>query len=309
MGKKILIAVGDCIYSKYAAKYAARISQAAQDLTYTLFNVQAAIPSIFTEAANNNPEIQAEIDTLVRERSETSKCVVGELKDLLIENGVPSNRIEVVTEPMQAGTAKDILNRAKKGSYDAIVLACKGLTPRRDFLVGTTASNVIDHALETSIWIIDEDTNSLDVMVAVDGSESSFRALNHVISMVGANPNLRLVLFHVLPYLSHFYSPDFERRNPNLQKLIQEKDQKQMGRFFSKALEKLEEAGIKKSQVEIKTDIHGYDISTAILGEARKGQYGTLVVGRRGERDAFFTGRIAMRLSKKMPTPALWIVA
>ena len=82
-----------------------------------------------------------------------------------------------------------------------------------------------------------------------------------------------------------------------------------MERFFSKALEKLEGAGIKKSQVDIKTDIHGYDISTAILGEARKGQYGTLVVGRRGERDAFFTGRIAMRLSQKMPTPALWIVA
>ncbi|OEU44807.1 MAG: hypothetical protein BBJ60_11190 [Desulfobacterales bacterium S7086C20] len=231
------------------------------------------------------------------------------MKDLLLEHGVPGNRIEVITEPMQDGTAKDILDRAKQESCHAIVLASKGLTPRRDFFVGRTAAKVLDHALQISVWVVDEYTKSLDVMVAVDGSEGSFNALDHVITMVGANPDLRLVLFHVLPYLSHYYTPDFERKNPHLQKLIQEKDNQRMETFYSKALKKLEGAGIKRSQVEIKTDTYGYDISTAILGEARSGRYGTLVVGRRGEREAFYTGRIAMRLEQKMPAPVLWVVA
>ncbi len=309
MGKKILIAVGDCDYSKHAVKYAATISRAVKDLTYTLFNVQASVPNIFTEEAQKNPEVQAGVDALVREGSEASICVVGKLKDLLLEYGVTGNHIEVITEPMQDGPAKDILERAKKGSYQAIVLASKGLTPRKDFFVGTTAAKVLDHALQMSVWVVDEYTKSLDVMVAVDGSKGSFRALDHVIAMVGANPDLRLVLFHVLPYLSHYYNKDFERKNPHLQKLIQEKDNQRMETFYSKALKKLEEAGIKRSQVEIKTDTYGYDISTAILGESRSGRYGTLVVGRRGEREAFYTGRIAMRLAQKMPTPVLWVVA
>ena len=36
MEKKILVTVGDCVYSKQAVKYVARISSAAKDVTYTL---------------------------------------------------------------------------------------------------------------------------------------------------------------------------------------------------------------------------------------------------------------------------------
>jgi hypothetical protein len=82
-----------------------------------------------------------------------------------------------------------------------------------------------------------------------------------------------------------------------------------MKSFYQKAFEKLESAGITRRQVHIKSNEHGYDISTAILAEARCGGYGSVVVGRRGEREAFFTGRIAMRLIEKMPSSALWIVA
>ena len=45
----------------------------------------------------------------------------------------------------------------------------------------------------------------------------------------------------------------------------------------------------------------------AILDEARTGKYSTVVVGRRGERGAFFTGRIAMRLVQKVSDQALWV--
>ena len=61
-------------------------------------------------------------------------------------------------------------------------------------------------------------------------------------------------------------------------------------------------------QIETKTDSQGYDISTSIIGEARTGRYGTVVVGRRGDREAFFTGRIALRLMQKITDQALWMV-
>ena len=78
--------------------------------------------------------------------------------------------------------------------------------------------------------------------------------------------------------------------------------------FYEKVLERLKTAGLKKSQIKIKTATRCYDIFTAILGEAKTGQYGTVMVGRRGEREAFFTGRIAMRLVQKISDQALWVI-
>lgn len=49
-------------------------------------------------------------------------------------------------------------------------------------------------------------------------------------------------------------------------------------------------------------------VSTAIFDEVRTGVYGTVVIGRRGERKAFFMGSVAMRLVQKVSGQALWAV-
>jgi len=308
MEKKILLAVDDCVYSKQAVKYAARISSAAKNITYTLFNMLPLIPRIFMDMAETDPEVKAKVNELVRKDTEAAGCVIEEFKDLMVREGVPENRIETVTEPMRLGLAKDILKRAEQGLYNAIILARRGLTPSRDFFIGTTAAKVVEHALIIPVWIVDGEAISMKIMLAVDGSKNSLRAVDHVIDMVGASPDLRLTLFHVIPYLRHYYSVDFERENPRLQEILQREDKRRMERFYEKAHDRFERAGLKKSQIEIKTNTRSYHISTAILDETRTGGYGTVVMGRRGERDAFFTGRIAMRLVQKVSDQALWVV-
>jgi nucleotide-binding universal stress UspA family protein len=308
MGKKILVAVGDCIYSKYAVKYAARISWAAKDVNYTLFNLQPLVPRIFTEAAEKHSEVKVEVDRLIRENAKATKCVVDEFKDLMVREGISEKRVEIVTEPVQLGVAKDILKRAEQGHYDAIVVARKGLTPSRDFFIGTTAAKVIEHALKIPVWVAAEEKISMKIMLAVDGSENSLRVVDHLIDMVGAQPDLQVTLFHVLPHLRHYYSLVFETENPHLQEILQQEDKLRMEHFCEMAYGRLKTAGLRESQIEIKTSNRGFDISTSILGEARTGQYSTVVIGRRGEREAFFTGRIALRLVQKVTDQALWVV-
>jgi len=309
MAKKILIAVGDCKYSRYAVKYVAAMGKGVNDLTYTLLNVQSVIPSILMQETKVNSECKADIEALIREGAETSRHVIGQLAECLVENGVPRNHIETLSEPMQVGMAKDIINQAERKGCNAIVIGSKGLTPTKDIFVGTTATKIVEHALKIPVWVVDEYAEPRDVLIAVDGSKNSLRVLDYVIAMIGENRDLSFVLFHVVPYLSHYYSVDFERKNLSLQKLIQERDYQRMEAFYSNAFQKFKKAGIEMNRVHTKMDKHGYDISTTILGEARRGQYGTVVVGRRGEREAFFTGRIAMRLFQKMPSPAVWMVA
>ena len=308
MGKKILIAVGDCAYSKQSVKYVARICSAAKNVTYTLFNILPLIPRIFKDIAETEPKVKARVNDLVRKDTEAAKCVVQEFKDLMVREGIPENRIETVTDPIQLGLAKDILSRAEQGLYDAIVLGRRALTPSRDFFIGTTATKVVEHALKTPVWVVDGETISMKIMLAVDGSENSLRDADHLVYMVGPNPDLQLTLFHVLPRLRHYYSVDFEREHPDLQEIFQREDKRRMKAFYEKAHERFKSAGLKKSQIKIKTNTQSYQISTAILDEARSGGYSTVVVGRRGERGAFFTGRIAMRLVQKVSGCTLWVV-
>lgn len=308
MAKKILIAVDNCVDSVAAVKYSVRMTSATRGLSYTLFHVQPPVPPTFGEAAKTDPRVKAEVDALVEENTKATKCITRDLKEAMVREGVSEKRIEVVTEPMQLGMAKDILSRAEKGQYDAIVLARKALTPSRDFVIGTTAVKVLDYALKVPVWVTSGDAISMKIMIAVDGSDNSLRAVDHVIRLIEINPDLRVTLFHVLPYLRHYYSLDFERKNPHLQQVLQREDNQRMKAFYKEAYRRLEAAGLNKSQINVETNNHSFDICTAIFSEMRTGQYGTVVVGRRGERDAFFTGGIAMRSVQKVANQALWVV-
>ncbi|MDY6952587.1 MAG: universal stress protein [Thermodesulfobacteriota bacterium] len=308
MGKKILVAVGNCVYSQQAVKYVARTSSAARDLKYTLFNIQIPVPTMFIAGAKRDPKVRSEVNKLVRKNAENAECVVEALKDLMVEEGISERRIEVVAAPLKAGMAQDILRHAEQGSYSAIVLARRGLTPSPDFFIGTTAAKVMEHALKIPVWIVGGEVTSMNMLVAVDGSESSFRQLRHLVTMVGSSRRLRLTLFHVVPFLRHYYSLDFERQNPALQAVVQQEANKRMEDFYGRAETMLTAAGFKKSQIRTKTNTQSHDVSTAILDEARSQEYDTVVIGRRGEREAVFTGRIAMRLVQKIPSPALWVV-
>jgi nucleotide-binding universal stress UspA family protein len=308
VAKKILVAVDNCADSAAAIRYAARMTAASRDLLFTLLHVQAPVPSTFLEAAEADPMVRAEINRLVEERMEATKGINRKLKEALVREGVPEKHVEVVTKPMQVGMAKDILSRAEQGRYDAIVLGRKALTPDRDYFIGTTAAKVVEHALQVPVWVTSGNVFSKKMMIAVDGSENSFRAVDYVIDMTSGYPDLRVTLFHVLPHLRHFYSVEFETNNPRLEQVLEREDNPRMANFYEKAFRKLEAAGLKKDHINVETNAESFDIATAIFSELRTGRYGTVVVGRRGERDAFFTGGIAMRLVQKVTNQALWMV-
>lgn len=308
MEKNILVAVGDCVHSEHAVKYVARISSAAEALSYTLFNIQPLVPRIFSAAAEKDSTIKAEIEKVVLENTKTARHTVERLKKLAVREGIEEKNIKVLTEPMQAGISKDILNQGKQGRYDTIVVARRGLTPSRDFFIGTIAAKVVEHALEIPVWVASGGNTSMNFMLAVDGSDNSLRVVDHVIQMVGAHPELRVTLFHVVPHLRHYYSLEFETANPKLHDILHREDKAHMEDFYGKACERFKKAGLKTSQVDIKTSNQSYDISTSILCEVRTGRYGTVVVGRRGESEAFFTGRIAVRLVQKIADETLWVV-
>ena len=123
------------------------------------------------------------------------------------------------------------------------------------------------------------------VLLALDGSECSFRAVDYCGYQFSGLADLSLVLFHVMSNLPPwFWDPghlpdDRERegRKEIAEKWIEEQKQA-IEPVFQSAVDRLTELGIVPERVRRKTIYDSTDVAGSILEEAKDGRYLTLVL-------------------------------
>jgi hypothetical protein len=127
--------------------------------------------------------------------------------------------------------------------------------------------------------------------------------------MLAGNTNVNLSFFHVAPRLKDFCPIDFaDTEFAELEAIIRQGDNACIERFFAHARKKLEDAGIRDSQIKINVKDGGFRVGKAVLEAYRQGKYGTLVIGRRGMDKKFFTGSVSRYLINQFSNGALWVV-
>jgi len=309
MKKKILLAVDGSIHSKNTVKYACKISLLVKGLSFTLFNVQPPVSWYVQEEAPQDAKVRAraELEKINRNNAEEAQSFLEEFKILMVGLGEEEDLIDTVTRPRELGTAKDILEYARKGSYDAIVVGRRGHSLLREVFMGSTSSNLLEHARDIPVWVVDGDVTSSKILLAADGSESSLRAAEHLSFMAGQSPDARITLFHVVlegsvpgAFTVDGFIDDF---------VIMEEDRRHIEDFHARARRMFKDAGISEDRVEIKEVWHSGNVGSAIVEEAKKGDYGTVVVGRRGVNQAFFMGSVSKYVLNRTAGRALWVVS
>jgi len=308
MKKKILIAVDGSVHSKRAVTYVTKTTSGDKNTLYTLLTLRAWIPDILLDDSEHDSQIHTQVRELFRIKAKEADSVVGELKEMMIKEGILESQIRTIARPIQQGMAKDILTLAEEETYDAIVLARKGLTPQRDFFIGSIAEKVVEHSMQVAVWIVGEEIQPRTFLLAVDASENSLQAVKYAIEMLSPIRDMELTIFHVVPNLRHYFSVGFERENPHLQDFLHRQDEKRMQKFNDQFRQILDDRQFEPNKLRIKNKTGSLDVSTAILDEARTGRYGTLVVNRRGERGAFFSGRTCLRLTQKIQEQTIWVL-
>ena len=130
-----------------------------------------------------------------------------------------------------------------------------------------------------------------NVLIAVDGSPNSQRAVEYAGRVFAPNTEARLVLFQILPAISRMNLDKKEIKTidarkaerPDLAGLYwRTEDEEEMNKFFDLAKELLVEAGVKPEQIKSKFGVRKGEIADAILEEVELGNYDTLILGRRG---------------------------
>jgi nucleotide-binding universal stress UspA family protein len=305
MEKKILLAVDGSNHSKDAVKYACKISLLVKDLSYTLFNVQPPVSWQIQEGAAKDVGVR-KLEKINRNNAEEARRFLEEFKTLMVGLGEEEELIDTVTRPRTLGTAKDILEYARKGLYDAIVVGRRGHSLFKEVFLGSISSNLLEHARNIPVWVVDGDVTSAKVLLAADGSESSIRAAEHLSFMAAQSPDVRITLFHVVlegsapgAFIVDGFTEDF----------IMEEDRHYIRDFHARARRMFKDAGISEDRVEIKEVWHSGNVGSAIVEEAKKGDYGTVVVGRRGVNQAFFMGSVSKYVLNRTEGRALWVVS
>ncbi|WP_319407174.1 universal stress protein [uncultured Desulfosarcina sp.] len=309
MEKKVLIAVDDSRHSENAVRYAAGVYETVKEMKIVLFHVEPTISQYLVDEAKTKPGAYAELQKLMRKSHQAAQAMLEKDKALMVSSGVAEKDIQVMSLPRKFGAAKDILEYGTALLYDAIIVGRRGLSGLAEVFIGSVSANIVDNSQLVPVWLVDEKSPSQEVMVAVDGSESSLRAVDHLAFILGGNTEMTITFFHVAPRLSDVCPIDFsETDTSQLEAVIQQGDKACIDRFYAHALKKLEEAGIEERQIKVDVRKGGLRVGKSVLEAYRKGKFGTLIVGRRGMNKQFFTGSVSRSLVNQFSKGALWVV-
>ncbi|MDD5656205.1 MAG: universal stress protein [Elusimicrobia bacterium] len=126
------------------------------------------------------------------------------------------------------------------------------------------------------------------LLLAVDDSDGSRQAVRWVVRNFGRAPDLRVTLLHVLPEIPSRFWDDghiLSRRESAARKAVvarwEEKGRVRVAACLRWAAARLTTAGVAPECVESKTaTTERHNVADAVLEEARRGGYRTLVLGR-----------------------------
>ena len=309
MVKKIMIAVDDSLHSKNAVRYATRLSARMENLNYVLFTAQPMVSQFLVDEAKKNANSQRELRAVMERNATTSQKLLDNYRLLMVKDGVDESRIQTVTQPRKLDIGKDIIEYAQTGRFDALVIGRRGVSSLQEIFMGSVSSNITQHSNIIPVWIIGGDVVPAKFLVAVDGSEYSLRAIDHLAFALSDAVGISLTFLHVRPKLKDFCEVDFEATQAEtLEDLILKGDKACLDNFYDVALKKLNEFDIGEDRIQTRTVTGLANIGAAILKEVQTGSYDTVVMGRSGVNKSFFTGSVTNTVLNKISKGAVWLV-
>lgn len=154
------------------------------------------------------------------------------------------------------------------------------------------------------------------ILLAIDGSEPSMRAVRYVANLLGNQPDVSITLLHILlpipPSLleagSFEVEPQLELERVNWVKAEETVE----CNIFDPVREMLTNAGFDSKQIQTRCQrlTSQSDVAHEILRESEEGSFDTIVMGKRGgSRIAtFLTGSITEKIVRHAKGRAVWII-
>ncbi|HKK98770.1 MAG TPA: universal stress protein [Desulfotignum sp.] len=309
MEKKILIPVDTSRSSLQAVRYAVHISSVIKNLHCVLYHVQPPVSLYLQEEAAKDMHVRAQLKKVTKKNNDKAQAVLHDLKSEMTRSGFLEDRIELVTRPRELGLAQDVIEYAQKNLLDAIVVGRRGVTGIQKFFDDSVSDAVLERSQALPVWLVQGDVQPQNMLVAIDGSQDSLRAVDHVSFMISENTDINISLLHVTNTAHNYCEIDLDDDlDPEFVKIIEKKDRACVDRFYPLAMKKFTQMGISQDQIDIHTIAGGRRVGNTVVEFAQKNKCNTLVFGRRGINKSFFMGSVSRQIISQASDTALWVV-
>lgn len=286
MTRRFLLGVDDSQNTLQALEKLGRLLLAS-DIHFHLFH---AVP----ESSLLYP---GELSTLSGEASEWEKVqkrhaqrVLDQAVDLLVKMGYQRSRLQAEPKLQSVDIAQDILAASESDEFAAIVLARKGHSAVKRFLLGSTTAKVGQYAEAQPVWVIGTlPIKPPKILAAIDESDYADRIIAHLAEYFAPFTEARVTLFHVMPAKPPEFWDDGhildETERSEREALVARWrgiHEEKMADIFARATEAFTSAGIDKELITSRMQTRVRGIARDILAEASRGGYNILAFGRRG---------------------------
>ena len=247
-------------------------------------------PSHIFEPSLSPEEVEKHLQLWSRERQK----VIRPATEAAIHGGFDPDRVNTSYEEKCKDPVISMINLANKENFSAIALARWGSRTLAQRVMGSVTYKLINMAYHLPLWMIDPRISSHDLLVTVVGAEISSRVVEHTIRYFSHLKESKFTLFHVIPPLA----PELHTSSywDIIRDMSGEEQQENMAQRMEAYLEKaksiakegkerLISAGIPEDKVVVKFQPQKEGIARDILAELEEGNYGILVIGRKGVRD------------------------
>jgi len=292
--RKILLAVDGSDQAFEAVRYVSRLFP-PNHMELVLFHVMTKVPESFWDiekeptyrhkvAATRAWELQQKKD--IQEFMEKAR-------QLFLDQNVPKDAIRIKIQERKVGIARDILYESQN-DYHGVVVGRWGMSMLKDYLCGSIANKLIGRLIHVPLCVVGGTPKIGKILVAIDASEGAMRAIGYV-STLADRLHWEVTIFHAVR--------DLDREE------LQQAE-KSMENVFQEASFHLEKAGFNSNQITTRMITGVPSRAGAIVVEALKEGYGTIVVGRRGltHVEEFFMGRVSNKVIQMAREMAVWVV-
>lgn len=303
--KLVLLAVDGSDQSMEMVNYVGKACNLSQ-CDVMLFHVLDKVPDIFWDwekdpQASKHLEHMRAWDT---HREEKMREFLAEASRCLCNGGCPEDAITTTIQRRNEGIARDILKESQYG-YAALGLGRNGLGAIDDAMLGSVASKLLINLTDVNVLLVGGKPEPGKILIGMDNSLGSLRVVNFAARVLAGSMS-SVTLAHVI---RGTVDDTGKAISDDYVKAQSQRARETMEPVFAEAAAKLEKAGIQKVDSKFITGVGSRAV--ALFEEARKGEFGSIAVGRRGlsEVQEFHMGRVATKLTQIAKNMAVWIIS
>lgn len=289
---KILAAVDGSKASMEAVRYLSRLSALSEE-RIVIFHVYSPLPDYYWDMEGYaDPLLYCNDLKEAVKWHQTSRIALQEslyqAKGILTQAGFSKDMVEIKLAERRIGFARDIIEEARNG-YHLAVVGRKGMNKLESYAFGSVTVKLMQRLDFIPLVLVGPSPPSGKALIALDGSACANRALNTIGTLL-LKSNFDVSIFHVIRGDGRSdYLTTAKKRGEEI--LASAHRQLVAGKITTKIVYG------KKSR------------AAAIMDEANRHGYATIVVGRKGfsNVECFYIGRVSNKVVQLADNHAVWI--